>query len=139
MDSTELEEFAKLLVKEVRDKAIQSCDRNLLPNSKNAISKRWREAAGNGVEAVVRVVIADVVDSTIAHLLAAIDQEMLPLSFARSNGASINLVAVATESGELSGWYMGEWREKYSKERFPDDFSHLKHFFDKPSNDRENK
>jgi len=42
---------------------------------------------------------------------------------------------VATESGELSGWYGGEWCQKYTKERFIDDFADLRDFFKKPPGD----
>ncbi|HZZ72355.1 MAG TPA: hypothetical protein VFE24_08880 [Pirellulales bacterium] len=130
----ELEEFAKILVEKVRDIAIQSNDRTLSAN--HVIAKRWKEAAVNSSpEAFAKVLIPDIVDSTISHLLSAIDQELLRLSFTASNGKSLDLTTVATEFGELSGWYKGGrgWLEKYSKERLIDDFSDLERFFDKPS------
>ncbi|HEY1380577.1 MAG TPA: hypothetical protein VGF55_27495 [Gemmataceae bacterium] len=129
--TTEIEEFAKTLVERVRDAAIQSNDRIL--QEEHVIAKRWRQAAAGGSpQAFAKVLIPDVVDSTIAHLLGAIDQEVLRLSFTASNGKSIDLTTVATQSGELSGWYGGEWCEKYTKERFVDDLVDLKDFFDKP-------
>lgn len=131
----EIEEFARILVEKVRDAAIQSCDGNLRPGVANVIAKRWREAAGNGTpEAFAKMLIPDIVDSTISHLLGAIDQELFRLSFTASNGKSLDLTTVAQESGELSGWYKGGggWIEKYTKERFIDDFADLKDFFKKP-------
>ncbi len=98
----------------------------------NPIAKRWREAAGSSKsEAFAKVLIPDIVDSTISHLLGAIDQELLCLLFTASNGKSIDLTAVAKESGELSGWYRGGggWCETYTKERFIDDLADLKDFF----------
>ena len=129
----EIEEFAKILVESVRDTTIRSNDRTL--NEKHVIARRWNEAAASGsMEAFAKVLIPDIVDSTISHLLGAIDQAILRLSFAASNGKSIDLATVATESGELSGWYKGGngWCEKYSKERTIDDFADLKDFFNKP-------
>src|SRR5438477_117995 len=131
----EIEEFAKILVQVVRDAAIQSCDRNFRPEAGNPVAKRWREAAArNTSETFAKVLIPDIVDSTISHLLGAIDQELLRLSFTASNRKSVDLTTVANESGELSGWYRGGdgWREKYSKERFIDDLADLKDFFIKP-------
>lgn len=133
MTSSEIEEFAKILVQKVRDAAIQSCDGNLRPDVGNPIAKRWREAAGSSIEAIAKTLIPDIVDSTISHLLGAIDQELLRLSFIASNGKTVDLTTVTKESGELSGWYKGEggWSEKYSKERFIDDFADFKDFFNK--------
>lgn len=128
MPSTEIEEFAKILILEVRDAAIRSCDRSFDPNAADPISKRWREAAASSrtSEAFARVLIPDIVDSTISHLLGAIDQELLQLSFSASNGDTVNLAAEGV--GELSGWFRGHggWCEKYSNERFVDDFADLK-------------
>lgn len=127
----EIEEFAKILVEWVRDAAIRSCD--TMFQSKGPTGKRWTEAAvaSGSPESFSKVLIPDIVDSTIAHLLGAIDQEVLRLSFTASNG---NTVDLTTESGELSGWYGGGdgWCDKFSKERFIDDFADLKDFFDKP-------
>lgn len=131
--TAEIEEFAKILVQKVRDAAIQSNDRTL--GAEHVIAKRWKEAAAGGSpEAFAKVLIPDIVDSTISHLLGAIDQELLRLSFTASNGKSVDLTTVATESGELSGWYKGGdgWCEKYAKERLIDDFADLKDFFNKP-------
>ena len=130
----ELEEFAKILVEWVRDASIRSNDRTLSEN--HVIAKRWKEAAvSSSPEAFAKVLIPDIVDDTIAHLLNAIDQEVLHLSFTASNGKIVDLTSVAKESGELSGWYGGDWCEEYSEERFIDDFVDLKDFFNKPSDD----
>ena len=125
MPSPQIEEFAKILVREVRDAAIHSTDLCLRPDVTHIIAKRWRDAAHAGqLEPIASVLIPDIVDDTIFQLLRAIDQGVLQLSFTDSNGQTINL---STESpDELGGWYMGEWREKYTKERAPDNFPDLK-------------
>lgn len=133
----EIEEFAKLLVERVRDAAIQSCDRILQSDSNTVIGKRWKESRREASDAFAKILISDVVDETLANLLIAIDQEILCISYTASNGKTVDLTAVAKESGELSGWYGGGggWCEKYSKERFVDDFDDLKDFFKRKSSD----
>jgi|ERR1700722_13165837 len=126
MPNPEIEEFARILVQKVRDTAIQSCDMRLRQTAASATAKRWREAAGSGTpEAFAKMVIPDIVDETLASLLLAIDQQLLRLSFTASTGKSVDLVTEGL--GELSGWYKGGggWCEKYSNERFVDDFSDL--------------
>jgi hypothetical protein len=126
--TAEIDEFARILVEWVRDAAIQSSDRTF--GEKHAIAKRWNEAAASqSPEAFARVLIPDIVDSTIAHLLGAIDQEVLRLSFTAANGKSIDLT---TETDGLSGLYGGEWCQRYAKERFVDDLADLDDFFTKP-------
>jgi hypothetical protein len=124
MPSPEIEEFARILVQRVRDTAIQSCDMRFRQSAASAVAKRWRGAAEGSVpEAFAKVLIPDVVDETLASLLLAIDQQLLRLSFTTSTGKSTDLVTDGF--GELCGWYKGGggWCERYSKERFVDDFS----------------
>jgi|SRR5579862_1006132 len=124
MPSPEIEEFARLLVRKVRDAAIRSSDAVLQPKTDHAVAKRWREAGRNGdLKSIANVVIPDIVDDTIFHLLHAIDEGLLKLSFAASNGKQIDLY----KDGELAGWYAGDdWPMNYSEERFIDDFSDLR-------------
>lgn len=129
MTNPEIEEFAKMLVVKVRDATIQSNDGIL--GAEHVIAKRWKKAAALGsAEEFAKVLIPDIVDSTISHLLGAIDQELLRLSFTSSSGKCVDL-----SSGELSGWYRGEdgWCHKYSKARLTDDFADLRNFFNKPT------
>lgn len=127
MPNPEIEEFARLLVEQVRDGAIQHCDRWLRAENRDPVAKRWKEAASDAeLRSVAAVLIPDVVDSALAQLFWAIDQGLLKLSFTASNGNTIDLPKDGV--GELCGWYMGSdgWRAMYSKERFVDDFSDLK-------------
>jgi len=124
MTTPEIEEFAKILVQKVRDAAIQSNDRTL--GEEHVVAKRWKEAGASGPsDGFAKVLIPDIVDDTMFYLLHAIDDGLLKLSFTASNGKTIDL---STEGlGELAGLYMGsgQWRAKYAKERFVDDFSDL--------------
>lgn len=127
MPNLEIEEFAKILVQQVRDAAIKSCDGALRPNAAYPVAKRWKETAVDGtLKPIASVVVPDAVDETIFHLLRAIDQGLLKLSFTAANGKKVDLPADGL--GELAGWYMGSggWRALYSQERFADDFSDLK-------------
>jgi len=123
----EIEEFARTLVRFVRDAAVQSGDRALLPTARSPVAKRWAKAANEEAPTdLARVLIPDVVDETIFYLLQAIDQGSLRIAYAAANGKVVDLTAEGL--GELSGWFMGSdgWRAKYSKERFTDDFSDLR-------------
>ncbi len=114
-----VEELGELLIRHVRDVAIQSCDMQLLPHSQTPVAKRWRRAAipFNG-KVPPHVLIPDCVDEAIFAFLRAIDQGLLRLSFTTESGETVDLAKDGR--GELAARYMsnGGWREKYSKERF---------------------
>ena len=125
MPNPQIEEFARILVREVRDAAIQSNDLRLRPDVTHVIAQRWREAGSTGqLEPIAKVLIPDIVDDTIFYLLRAVDEGLLKLSFTDSNGQAVDLSKQGL--GELGGWYMGEWRDKYTGERYIDDFPDLK-------------
>ena len=52
MPIPEIEEFARVLIQQVRDTTIQSCDRQLQPDAGSAVAKRWRDAAIGGKQGV---------------------------------------------------------------------------------------
>ena len=91
MPSREVEEFAMLLVQQVRDAAIQSCDMELEPEAKSPFAKRWRGVLASGKHGIADVLIADCVDKAVSALLRAIDQGVLRLSFTASDGRTIDL------------------------------------------------
>ena len=114
-----IEELGILLVRHVRDIAIQSCDLQLLPHSQTPTAKRWRQAAiSHGGKVPPEVLIPDCVDETIFTFLRAIDQGLLPLSFVAENGEIIDLVKEG--QGQLATKYSA-WRDTYSKERIGKD------------------
>ncbi|MGZ3759790.1 MAG: hypothetical protein ACXVAY_12915 [Mucilaginibacter sp.] len=122
MTKEETIEFAKLLVQQIRDSAIRSCDVQLYTdNLKSPTANRWRKAENEGNKKQFgEMIISDSVDSTIFFFLQAIDDGLLHISFNASNGKTIEVAGDII--GELSGWYMGEWISKYTNERFIDDF-----------------
>ena len=99
MPSPEIEEFAKILVQQIRDPAIQAADAD---------------------PRLGAAVIPDIVDAAVFQLLDAIDNGALSLMFVTSKGRKIDL---ATEGKhEMSGWYIGNdgWRSQYAQERYVD-------------------
>jgi len=127
MPNPEIEEFAKMLVQQVRDAAIQDCDRKLRTDAKGSIAQRWRGIGHEAdLQSVATAIIPDIVDNTVFQLLRAIDQGQLRLSFTASNGKMVDLPSDGLS--ELAGWYMGVpgWRSKHSHERLVDDFADLR-------------
>ena len=118
----EIFEFAKLLVQNVRDSAIKSCDNQLhAQNMKAPMAKRWRDLREKGTtEEFAEMIISDCVDETLFYFFRAIDEGFFNISLNAPNGKSIDLTTGGL--GELSGWYAGEWRYKYSNERSTNDF-----------------
>jgi hypothetical protein len=127
MPKPEIEEFAKLLVREVRDRAIVSCDSQLQAHSNGPTAKRWRENLTDGAsKALALAMIPDCIDDAVFYLLHAIDTAALRVSFTAANGTVIDLSNEGM--GELAGWFAGSdsWRSKYSEQRFFDDCADLK-------------
>jgi hypothetical protein len=121
MAKPEIDEFARILIQEVRDAAIRSLDGQLSPSSRSPVAKRWRKAAADANGQVPpEVVIPDVVDETLFYLLRAIDNGELPLKFVGTRGKIVDLEEDGM--GEMAGEYVGPegWRQM-SKERYADD------------------
>jgi len=126
MPSPEIEEFARILVRQVRDLSVQCADIELRPTTMSVSAKRWRESAAGeqGARPDPNVVIPDCIDYTIFYLLHAIDEGLLHLKFVSSSGKEVDLTEEGL--GELAGWYAGvEWIKMYSQERFVDDFADI--------------
>ena len=128
-DTRNIEKFAAFLVEHVRDRAIRNCDARLSPEATSTTARRWRELRERGVD--IHAIIPDMVDSTVAGLLAAMDEGIFELEWEDENGARVDLTAEG--EGEMCGWYMGSesWREMYAKERYVDYFADLRGFFDR--------
>jgi len=123
MPTPEIEEFAKLLVENVRDAAIRDCDGLLQPQANSPVAHRWRCAGV--VSSSLGVMVPDAVDEVLFSLLLAIDQGALRMKFVSRMGREVDLTEEGL--GELSGWYMGSggWRAMFSKERYEDDFADM--------------
>jgi hypothetical protein len=114
-----VEEFARHLVAEVRDRAIRSLDRQLHGGS-SVVARRWVRAREDGVDELLAQVVADAVDETIGYFLIAIDQQIMRLAF---HGSSGDVVELAEATDGLSGDYSSDdgWRSRFSAERVYDD------------------
>ena len=128
MADPHVEEFAKLLIQYVRDKAVASSDMVRSPRCNSVCAKRWRRKMASGqVDELLEEVLPDCVDTTLFYLLHAIDEGLLQISYRSSSGKMVDLVE-AGES-EMAGWYMGGgadgWMTRFSKQRFNDDFADL--------------
>ena len=126
MPKPEIEEFAELLITEVRDRSIASCDMLLQPGSSSPPARRWQNKLSSGsAKDLAITMIPDCVDDALFHLLHAIDSGVLHVSFVAGSG---NVVDLTDEGiGELAGWYMGAgWRSKYSQQRLVDDYEDLR-------------
>jgi hypothetical protein len=123
MPSPEIEEFAKILVRQVRDASVRSCDAVLRPHANSPVARRWRQLKAEPAE--LGTLVPDAVDETVCGLLLAIDQGVFRLKFVSSSGREVDLAEEGL--GELSGWYMGSggWRALFSEERYVDDFADL--------------
>ena len=81
MPAPEIEEFARKLIKSVRDSAIKSCDMNLRQDVRAAPAKRWRELGATDVAQAAEVLVPDSVDEAVFYVLNAIDQGILNLTY----------------------------------------------------------
>lgn len=118
MAATEFEEFVMQLAREVRDQAIEDCDRCRLLKTKGKQAERWRKLIESGsTNELLDAIIPDCIDLAIFFLLDAIDNEKIEILYAPDGKPPVNLC----KSQELAGWYRsGEWIKKYSTQRFYD-------------------
>lgn len=127
MLKAEIEEFAKVLVREVRDRSVASCDGQMNPESNSPVAKRWRQhLSTDSSTALAKSMIPDCIDDALFHLLHAIDTGALHLSFVANDGSVVDLTNEG--EGELSGWYMMSeegWRSRFTEQRFADDLQDL--------------
>ena len=113
----EIDEFGELLVRLVRDKAIRACDGIVSGKRPDVVARHCREHLSGKVDDVEKI-IPDIVDTTVAALLEALDQGLLPLIYVGSGEQPTDLYNDGR--GELVGWYLGAdgWRSQHSKERY---------------------
>jgi hypothetical protein len=124
MPIPEIEEFAKALVRQVRDASVRNCDNLLLPQASSSMAHRWKQLTASASD--IRTVVPDAIDKAVCSMLRAIDEGALRLKFVASSGREIDLTEEGL--GELVGWYMGSggWRAMFSEERYIDDFADLR-------------
>jgi hypothetical protein len=120
--SDELEQFAELLVRNVRDAAIRQIDRARA--DRGPLGDRWRQAEQLSAPDAIHELTPDIVDEVVFHLLDSLDNDRLPLAWLSDDGEAVQLSELG--SAELGGWYAGgEWRSRFSSERWTDLFPDL--------------
>lgn len=124
-DEAELRSFAELLMRLVRDQAIDTCDALAAGRMGGYTGRRWRKHLGDDerVRQAVTVVIPEIVDEVLFALLNALDQGDLPLAWRGADGSCADLTELG--GSELAGDFIGEdgWRDHYSSQRFFDRLS----------------
>ena len=114
----EIDDFGREIVRLVRDLAVSSAYVCLRPAANFSTAHRWRRAAQEeSLEDYSKMIIADVVDTTIFHLLDAIDNGFR-LILTTPDGKTVDLCKDGL--GEMAGWYVGKggWVERFSKEPY---------------------
>jgi len=104
-----MQEFGRLLVRVVRDEALQMADEREVP-ARSAMAKRW----GDLDDETIRSVAPDIVDQTLFTLMDALDNGHLHLLYVTEDGEKVDLCEDGF--GELAGRYL-EWRQS-GPERF---------------------
>lgn len=123
----ELQRFAEVLIRRVRDRAIAECDRLVSGGMAGPDGERWRNLIVSQEAAqAVREVIPEVVDETLFCLLDAIDSGRLPLGWRVSGDSFVGLDDLGL--GDMAGCLMGSpgWRHEFSSQRCHDPFSNLR-------------
>ena len=120
-------QFADRVMQSVRDAAISDCDRLTDGRTKGPMGDRWRQALTDlTAKEAVSLLIPDIVDQVLFHLMDAIDNDHLPLSWQSQHQTSVSLALAG--HGEMAGWVAmgkGGWIERFSKQRFNDYLSDL--------------
>lgn len=111
------EEFGRKLVKFVRDDTLTSCDVIGRLGSNDPTTRRLHAYDRKLIKDVLDILLPEIVDDTIFHLLRSIDGEDIKLIYVTDGGAPCDLAEIA--QGELAGYYLGEegWAASYSRGR----------------------
>ncbi len=109
-----IDEFARKLIEAVRDDTIAGCDVLKNPWSRAPMRLQLNKFDRNCVNKVLELLIPDLIDDTIFHLLRSIDGGEIRLVYVSDDGASCDLGAEGM--GELAGSLWGEegWIARYS-------------------------
>ncbi len=129
MNEEKLNEFAKKIVNNIRDQAIEECDANLsFTNLDNPITKRWYDAMQKGdFKEFAKNIIADAVDSALFHVLHSVDYEDFDIAYKIDD---VKYELGKEYSGELAGYYMGSWVQEFSQQRYYNDLPNYDNIFD---------
>lgn len=113
--STEIDEFGEKLVRFVRDPVIEAAE--VLKNrlSKGPTRQKLNAYDAATVSAVLDIVVPEMVDDTIFHLMRAIDFGDIRLSYRSDADRDFDLEEIGMQ--ELHGWLFGDesWIHRFSK------------------------
>ena len=120
MTQDTIEAFGRVLVREVRDVAVEHCDARF--RYRGAAAEHWRVVVQEmTAEDAVRELIPDIVDHTLKDLLSAIDDGRLRIQWAPEGSQPEDLTKAGI--GELEGWLSGAadgWLTRFAHQRFHD-------------------
>lgn len=126
-DQEVVRQFADTLMRLVRDDSISDCDRLTEGRTKGPRGKRWGQALSDlTAKDAVSLLIPDIVDQVLFHLMDAIDNDRLPLFWENQDHSYVSLPLAG--HGEMAGWVAmgkGGWIERFSNQRFNDYLSDL--------------
>lgn len=114
-------DFADLLIRLVRDKAIGTCDALAAGRLGGPVGERWKAVlADDEAGTAVRELIPDIVDHAVFYLLHALDGNDLPMAWKREDGTLVSLAELGR--GEMAGRLFGDdgWIARYSSQRHVD-------------------
>lgn len=119
-DKAELQRFAEMLMRLVRDQSIESCDALASGRMAGPVGVRWRDVlADRRTREAVSQVIPDIVDEVLFRLLNSLDQGDIPLAWRREDGSWVDLYDLG--KSEMAGWLLAPdsdgWRTRYSSQR----------------------
>lgn len=125
-EEAELQRFAELLMRLVRDKSIVSCDRRAAGRIISPGGQRWNaQITDERTRTAVQALIPEIVDAVLFRLLTALDNGDIPLAWRGEDGSYADLDDLG--AAEMSGWFIAGdgWRAQYSDQRFanPDEDS----------------
>jgi hypothetical protein len=102
-DQLVIRQFAETLMQLVRDQSISDRDRLADGRIRGPLGDRWRQALGElTAHDAVKLLIPDLVDQVLFHLMDAIDNEHLPLVWQRQDQSHVSLAQAG--HGEMAGW-----------------------------------
>lgn len=112
--SMPIDEFARKLIERVRDDTITSCSVLKNPHSRSPMRLRLNGLDRDCVDEVLELLVPDIIDDTIFHLLRSIDGGDIRLVYVSDGGARCDLEDEGMR--ELAGRLFGEdgWIASYS-------------------------
>jgi hypothetical protein len=124
----DLRQFAELVMRLVRDRAIVACDSLAAGRVRGARGEYWQALTPDPASrALAEALIPEVVDEVLFQLLDALDNGQLPVAWrSTEDGSWIPLEDLG--QGEMAGWLtmgQGGWPDSFSGQRHVDHLAGL--------------